>query len=64
MRKTSGEAVHEARATGAALTGVNTRMEQLAAAIEVRLQAQEATSHVGLKSEVGSRTTATAREVV
>ncbi|KOO21484.1 hypothetical protein Ctob_001958 [Chrysochromulina tobinii] len=37
-----GEAVHEARLAGAALTGVNTRMEQLAAAMEVRLQAHEA----------------------
>jgi hypothetical protein len=40
--KTPGEAVHEARLAGAALTGVNTRMEQLAAAMEVRLQAHEA----------------------
>ena len=40
--KTAGEAVHEARLAGAALTGVNTRMEQLAAAMEVRLQAHEA----------------------
>ena len=40
-RRAAADRVKDARADGA-IVGVNTRMEQLAAAMEVRLQAQEA----------------------